>query len=350
MARCRASLGAIASTIWPAPHPDLWAGRTFRLDDVLSDTRATGDATAAASARVGMRAGIAVPMIEDGHVTAALYVTHAEPRCWRDDETALIEEVVARTREAVAGARVPAGLQESEERFRKFAEHSTNVLWILNVEQDAIEYRSPAFERSGAGPPKSCSRDPIPWNGNLHPDDQEAARNALARILRGGSAVAHEYRIIRPDGSVRLIRDTCFPMRDDGGRLRRVAGIAQDVTPKAEALLSFLRRRHSEMRARAPFSSAPRCRLSGPGVRHRTGFHGDGIRPRRRLCAAECPDDQNHPRWPVRASAGDRGSTGRSSRGRCGGRSRRRPARGATHEGGCGRFLDRPQRPSRGGC
>jgi Bacterial regulatory proteins, luxR family len=44
-------------------------------------------------------------------------------------------------------------------------------------------------------------------------------------------------RIIRPDGSVRLIRETCFPIRDDGGRLRRVAGIAQDITPEAEALV-----------------------------------------------------------------------------------------------------------------
>lgn len=216
---------------------DLWAGRTIRVDDVLSDPRTTGDGTAAAFARVGMRAGIAVPMIEDGRVTAALYVNHAEPRRWRDDETALIEEVAARTREAVAWARVQAGLQESEERFRQFAEHSTNVLWILSVEQDAMEYRSPAFRRVWGRPAEILSGDPVPWNGNLHPDDQEAARNALARILRGESAVTHEYRIIRPDGSVRLIRDTCFPIRDDGGRLRRVAGIAQDITPEAEALV-----------------------------------------------------------------------------------------------------------------
>jgi hypothetical protein len=90
---------------------------------------------------------------------------------------------------------------------------------------------------SGAGPPRSCWGGPAALNGNLHLDDQEAARNALARILRGESAVTHEYRIIRPDGSVRLIRDTCFLIRDDGGRLRRVAGIAQDITLEAEALV-----------------------------------------------------------------------------------------------------------------
>jgi PAS domain S-box-containing protein len=215
----------------------LRAGRTIRIDDVLSDPGTTGEATAAAFARIGMRTGIAVPMVEDGRVTATLYVNDAEPRRWRDDETALIEEVVARTQEAVAWARVQAGLQESEERFRRFAEHSTNVLWILSVEQDAMEYRSPAFERVWGRPAEILLGAPVPWNENLHPDDQEAGRNALARILSGESAVTHEYRVIRPDGSVRLIRDTCFPIRDDGGRVRRVAGIAQDITPEAEALV-----------------------------------------------------------------------------------------------------------------
>lgn len=92
---------------------DPGAGRTIRVDDVLFDTGTTGDATAAAFARVGIRPGIAVPLIEDGHVTAALYVDDAEPRRWRDDETALIEEVVARTREAVAWAPFRRGCRKA---------------------------------------------------------------------------------------------------------------------------------------------------------------------------------------------------------------------------------------------
>jgi signal transduction histidine kinase len=38
------------------------------------------------------------------------------------------------------------------------------------------------------------------------------------------------YRIVRPDGSTRWIRDRSFPVRDASGHVRRVVGLAEDVT------------------------------------------------------------------------------------------------------------------------
>jgi len=38
-----------------------------------------------------------------------------------------------------------------------------------------------------------------------------------------------ERRIVRADGSVRWIRGTVFPIRDEHGTVRRVGGIAQDI-------------------------------------------------------------------------------------------------------------------------
>ena len=42
--------------------------------------------------------------------------------------------------------RAEADLRESEERFRQFAGHSSNVLWILDLATIRLEYLSPAFE------------------------------------------------------------------------------------------------------------------------------------------------------------------------------------------------------------
>src|SRR5579875_2617570 len=76
------------------------------------------------------------------------------------------------------------------------------------------------------------------WTETMHPDNQAGARDALKQILRGrAAALTHEFRTIRPDGSVRWIRDTCFPIPGDGERLARVAGIAQDITRESEALV-----------------------------------------------------------------------------------------------------------------
>ena len=121
-------------------------------------------------------------------------------------------------------------LRGSEERFRQFAEHSTDVLWILDAEAMRAEYLSPAFGRVWGRPPAAFHRASArAWLETIHPDDRGRAAVAMDRVRRGGSAV-EEYRIIRADGAVRRIHDTLFPIRDAGGRVRRLAGIAQDVT------------------------------------------------------------------------------------------------------------------------
>jgi PAS domain S-box-containing protein len=45
-----------------------------------------------------------------------------------------------------------------------------------------------------------------------------------------GAAYEVDYRIIRPDGTVRQIRDRAVPIRDESGTVCQIAGIARDVT------------------------------------------------------------------------------------------------------------------------
>jgi FixJ family two-component response regulator len=78
------------------------------------------------------------------------------------------------------------------------------------------------------------------WVESIHKEDRTGVRDTIARILNGEHALTHRYRIVRPDGSVRWIRNTCFPIRGDGQRLRCVAGIAEDITRDTEALVYLL--------------------------------------------------------------------------------------------------------------
>ena len=43
-----------------------------------------------------------------------------------------------------------------------------------------------------------------------------------------------QYRILRPDGSVRWIRDRSFPVQDDRGTTVRIVGVAEDITERKE--------------------------------------------------------------------------------------------------------------------
>ncbi|HZA93886.1 MAG TPA: PAS domain S-box protein, partial [Gemmatimonadales bacterium] len=128
-----------------------------------------------------------------------------------------------------ARKRAEAALRESEERFRQFAENSSNTLWIINFETMNLEYLSPAFEPGWGEPREGALGGPSRWSRFLHPDDRERARGALERVKLGDIST-EKFRIIRQDRGVRWIRNTFFPIRDAQGQIRRAGGIAQDIT------------------------------------------------------------------------------------------------------------------------
>nr|WP_264185243.1 PAS domain S-box protein [Roseicella aerolata] len=70
--------------------------------------------------------------------------------------------------------------------------------------------------------------------------DHARLRTALEAALRDGAPYRVEHRIIRPDGTVRLVEELASPECDAAGRVRRVFGACQDVTERrmAEAALA----------------------------------------------------------------------------------------------------------------
>ena len=123
-------------------------------------------------------------------------------------------------------------LRESEERFRQFAEASSDLIWIRDAETMRMEYLSPAFETIyGESREVLLAGDTLRrWAEIIHPEDREAALSGLERI-RAGERAYNAFRIVRPsDGEIRWIENTDFPILDDQGRVRRIAGLAKDVT------------------------------------------------------------------------------------------------------------------------
>ncbi len=128
-----------------------------------------------------------------------------------------------------------AAVRASEECFRQFADNAVDVLWITDPAMGRLEYLSPAYERIWGEPCDALMADFSRWSELVHPEDREQAMQGMPRKLEGGSATV-EYRIVRGnDGETRWIRDTGFPIRDEQGAVRRVAGIARDVTDEKRA-------------------------------------------------------------------------------------------------------------------
>ena len=78
----------------------------------------------------------------------------------------------------------------------------------------------------------------------IHPDDRASMLEKYKNGMSSGT-FEYEYRIVRPDGSIRWIKCRGFPVRDQSAKLVRIAGTATDIT---DGRLTALELRESERR------------------------------------------------------------------------------------------------------
>lgn len=131
--------------------------------------------------------------------------------------------------------RAEAALQESETRFRQIAENIKEVFWLATPEFEIL-YASPAYEQVWGRSPDEVTAET--FLTTIYPKDRirlESRPDLINRryssgLLSGESEI--EYRIVRPDGSLRWIRDRAFPVLDNQGHIHRIAGIAEDITER----------------------------------------------------------------------------------------------------------------------
>jgi PAS domain S-box-containing protein len=74
------------------------------------------------------------------------------------------------------------------------------------------------------------------WLYLLHPDDRARAAEAAAAAIRpGGPRYDVEYRVLRPDGSLRFVHSRADTTCDSAGRPVRQFGVLQDITELRQA-------------------------------------------------------------------------------------------------------------------
>jgi PAS domain S-box-containing protein len=140
------------------------------------------------------------------------------------------EELLRKIDERAAADRA---LRESEARFRTLAENIRQVFWMSTPGVEEMVYVSPAYEEIWGRPLAGVMSDPLAWTEPIHPEDRPRVMRELDEHRQGRFEV--EYRIIRPDGSIRRILDRGFPVHDDEGRLIYMTGIAEDITERKGA-------------------------------------------------------------------------------------------------------------------
>ncbi|HVM47588.1 MAG TPA: PAS domain S-box protein [Candidatus Acidoferrum sp.] len=122
-------------------------------------------------------------------------------------------------------------LNEALELFKQLAENIADVFWVTDPAKQHMEYVSPAFEGVWGEACQTLYASPVAWLEGVHPEDRARVKEAAStRQLTG--AYDEEYRVVRPDGSLRWVRDRAFPVTNKAGVVYRIVGIAADVTER----------------------------------------------------------------------------------------------------------------------
>jgi PAS domain S-box-containing protein len=127
-----------------------------------------------------------------------------------------------------------AALSRSEAFFRQFAEHLPEIIWVEDLAGGRLAYVNEAYERLWGRSREALLSGEADWMEGVHPDDRARLEAMLAKA-RAGSTETIEYRVLRPDGEVRWLHSTSFPIRDPDGGIIHLARVSRDVTRRREA-------------------------------------------------------------------------------------------------------------------
>lgn len=142
--------------------------------------------------------------------------------------------------------RAEAALRESQERFEAAQQAGNIGVWDWEISSGATYWSETMWRLYGYDEPLPTAEGV--WQKALHPDDAPSTLKKISELLSSdGTTYRDEFRIVRPDGSVRRLEGVAKITRDENGRAVRVSGVNLDITDRTRAEQAL---RRSEERLR----------------------------------------------------------------------------------------------------
>jgi PAS domain S-box-containing protein len=134
----------------------------------------------------------------------------------------------------------------SSRQFLRLAEDLLDIgFWWSDLTGRRVEASVGLYRVLGVEPFTDISNG---WGLRLvHPDDLDSVTSTLA-LLRDGQAIRHDFRIIRPDRTLRWVAQQAELLFGSDGRPQQAVGLLRDITPQIETQRS-LQQKHDRLAA-----------------------------------------------------------------------------------------------------
>ena len=137
-------------------------------------------------------------------------------------------------RESLERKLVAEALHQSQERLNGILQSIDDVVWSVSGTTLEMLYLSPAVETIYERPSSTFFENFNLWQEVIYPKDRSVVERSFKTSLETGSTDL-EYRIVRPSGEVRWLRQRTRLVRDAKGNPLRIDGIASDITDRKQA-------------------------------------------------------------------------------------------------------------------
>ncbi|MFI5280309.1 MAG: ATP-binding protein, partial [Gemmatimonadales bacterium] len=179
---------------------------------------------------------LGVPLETGGEVFGALVVqTYTEGVRYAEEHLELLRFVSAQIAMAIERKRTDDALRESSARLAQSQSIAHLGSWDLDLSDLADVNKNPLWWSDEAYrifgfEPRSVKVTNELFFSLVHPDDRDRIQSSVAKSLESGTPYLIEHRIIRPDGTERVVREQSTLMKDEHGKPCRMAGTVLDVT------------------------------------------------------------------------------------------------------------------------
>ncbi|MCU0290441.1 MAG: sigma 54-interacting transcriptional regulator [Thermoanaerobaculaceae bacterium] len=201
-----------------------------RVEDVPADAAHDRETFAA----YHTRSLVAVPLMSGRTALGALsFATVRAHRDWSELEVRrfrLIAHVLGLT---LANRRPAMALDRTEARLALAADSAEIGLWMLEPTSGQFWASDRARHLFGYGADTQITM--ASFLETVQPEDRERTHEAVRRALDAGQEVDVEYRIVRPDRSVRWIRSRGRAWASSSGESPHLLGVSTDVTERKES-------------------------------------------------------------------------------------------------------------------
>jgi PAS domain S-box-containing protein len=195
----------------------------------------------------GYASSVALPLKDGAGVFGALTIYAPEPDAFDAEEVAVLSDLANNLSFGVGALRTRAEhklaentIREREQLLRLISDTIDEVFWVMDPVTRRIIYVNSAAARMLGRPPEEVNQHVDDAADFIHEDDRERVFRNLREGFATGQPYSNEYRIRRPDGSLRWNWSRGFPVVEDDGKVSAFIGVAQDITERKEAEAKFL--------------------------------------------------------------------------------------------------------------